>query len=326
MVKLNKGQKIAIGITSALVVAGLAGGGIYLITRQGNNQPATVVSNDKTTDTVSTKLANGENKIKTGGTFTFTGSIDNGKIEVDTTEPVKIILDNVSITNPSGAAIKCKEGTKVTIELVGTNTLVSTDKGSAEEDPANVISSDGDLTFIGGGSATVSSNDKGIHADGKIVIDGGTFKITGTEGIEATNIVINGGDINIEATDDGINASQKSTNYSVAFEMNGGNVTIAMGPGDTDAIDSNGDIYINGGTLTITAQSPFDYDGTAKYSGGTMVINGQTTTSITNQFDGQAGGMMPGGQAAQGQAGGQTAQGQAAQGQAGGPAQQGMRR
>ena len=307
MAKLNKGQKIAIGITSALVVAGLAGGGIYLITRQGNNQPATVVSDDKTTDTGSTKLANGENKIKTGGTFTFTGSIDNGKIEVDTTEPVKIILDNVSITNPSGAAIKCKEGTNVTIEFVGTNTLVSTDKGSAEEDPANAISSDGDLTFIGGGSATVSSNDKGIHADGKIVIDGGTFKITGTEGIEATNIVINGGDINIEATDDGINASQKSTSYSVSFEMNGGNVTIAMGPGDTDAIDSNGDLYINGGTLTITAQSPFDYDGTAKYSGGTMVVNGQTTTSITNQFDGQAGGMMPGGQA-------------------GGPAQQGMRR
>ena len=302
MTKLSKGQKITIGIISALIVAGLAGGGIYFITHQGNDQPTTIVSNDQATGTGPIALKDGENKINAGGTYTFTGSAANGKIEVDTTEPVKIILNNVSITNPSGAAIKCKEGTNVTIELVGTNTLISTDKGTAEDDPANVISSDGDLTFVGDGSVSVSGNDKGIHADGKIVIDGGTFKIAGTEGIEATNIVINGGDINIEATDDGINASQKSNNYSIAFEMNGGNVTITMGPGDTDAIDSNGDIYINGGTLTITGQSPFDYDGTAKYSGGTMVINGQTTTTITNQFNGQAGGAMPGGQAAQGQA------------------------
>ena len=56
--------------------------------------------------------------------------------------------------------------------------------------------------------------------------------------------------------------------------------------GDKDGIDSNGDLYINGGTLNITGQSPFDYDGTAKYNGGTMIINGSQTTSITNQFMG----------------------------------------
>ncbi len=317
MTKLNQGQKIAIGVVAGLAVAGLVGGGIYFFTHQNNNdQPTTIVSDNTTSGTSSTVLVDGENKIKSGGTYTFTGSTANGKIEVETTEPVKIILDNVSITNPSGAAIKCKEGTNVTIELVGTNTLISTDKGDAENDPANVISSDGDLTFVGEGSASLSGNDKGIHADGKIVIDGGTFNIKATEGIEATYIVINGGNINIEASDDGINASQKSTNYSVIFEMNGGNVTIAMGQGDTDAIDSNGDIYINGGTLTITAQSPFDYDGTAKYTGGTMIVNGQTITTITNQFAGQAGGAMPGGQA----------QGQAAQGQAPQQGQQVMRR
>ena len=62
-----------------------------------------------------------------------------------------------------------------------------------------------------------------------------------------------------------------------------------MGQGDTDAIDSNGNIYINGGTITITAQSPFDYDNEAKYTGGKMIINGTETTTITNQ-------MMGGGQ------------------------------
>ena len=64
-----------------------------------------------------------------------------------------------------------------------------------------------------------------------------------------------------------------------------------MGQGDTDAIDSNGNLYINGGTINITAQSPFDYDGEAKYSGGTLIVNGTETTSITNQMMG-GGGMM----------------------------------
>lgn len=68
-----------------------------------------------------------------------------------------------------------------------------------------------------------------------------------------------------------------------------------MGQGDTDAIDSNGDLYINGGTLNITAQSPFDYDGQANYTGGTMIVNGSETTTITNQMMGGGMGGMQGG-------------------------------
>ncbi len=344
--KMTKGRKIAIGVVSALVVAGLVGGGIYLATRQGSNAPTTVVENNANTGNSSTALVDGENKIKSGGTYTFTGSTSNGKIEVDTTESVKIVLDNVSITNPSGAAIKCKEGSNVTVELVGESTLTSTDKGDSQNDPANVISSDANLIMTGTGSATLTGNGKGIKADGDLTIEGGTYNINApddglradgkitinggnisiknvAEGIEATNVVINGGTIYIEASDDGINATNKSTNYSIAIEINGGEVTIVMGQGDTDAIDSNGDLYINGGTLNITAQSPFDYDGTAKYTGGTMIINGQTTTEITNQFGGEMGGdMMPGGQTPPEQSG-QTQSGQA-QGQT--PPQQMTRR
>ena len=62
---------------------------------------------------------------------------------------------------------------------------------------------------------------------------------------------INGGDINISASDDGINASRKLTAYNVRIE-------------------------INGGTVTVNAQSPFDYDGTAQKTGGT--IKGLTLT------------------------------------------------
>ena len=68
--------------------------------------------------------------------------------------------------------------------------------------------------------------------------------------------------------------------------MNDGSLTIVMGGGDTDAVDSNGNIVVNGGTINITAQSSFDCDGSAQYNGGTIIVNGQQIDSIPNQFMG----------------------------------------
>ena len=63
-----------------------------------------------------------------------------------------------------------------------------------------------------------------------------------------------------------------------------------MANGDTDGIDSNGNLYINGGTINITCNSPFDYDGKAEYNGGILIVNGTKTNEITNQM---MGGGMP---------------------------------
>ena len=63
-----------------------------------------------------------------------------------------------------------------------------------------------------------------------------------------------------------------------------------MGQGDTDGIDANGYIIINGGTIDITGNSPFDYDAGAEYNGGTIIVNGTQTDTITNQMMGGMGG------------------------------------
>ena len=117
--------------------------------------------------------------------------------------------------------------------------------------------------------------------------------IDASEGIEGTYVKINNGTINISASDDGINAGNKSKNYNTTVEINGGKITIKMAAGDTDGIDSNGNLYINGGTIDITGNSPFDYDGEAKYNGGTLIVNGETTNTITNQFMGGRNMNMP---------------------------------
>ena len=76
-----------------------------------------------------------------------------------------------------------------------------------------------------------------------------------------------------------------------------------MGQGDTDAVDSNGYLTLAGGTLTINAQSPFDYDGQLSFTGTKLIVNGTETTSVSNQMmGGEAAGfggkgsMNPGGQ------------------------------
>ncbi len=178
--------------------------------------------------------------------------------------------------------------------------------GSFQIDSADDgIHSDGDLS-ISGGNFDIVSDDDGIHADGKVTIEGGTIAIEAHEGIEGTYVLISGGDVSIEASDDGINAAQKVNDYVATVEISGGHVQIRMGQGDTDAIDSNGYIYISGGTIEIEAQFPFDYDKGAEHSGGTIIVNGEETEEISNQFGGGFGGGFPGGTDFPGEGGGEA--------------------
>ncbi len=157
----------------------------------------------------------------------------------------------------------------------------------AEDDDDDTIGA----VYIFGGAISVTAEDDGIHATTVVRIDDGEIEILAAEGIEGTQIQINGGSTVITAADDGINAAQKSTSLSPVFEMNGGEVSITMGAGDTDGVDANGEIRINGGTISINGQSAFDYDLTAEYNGGTVIVNGEVTDTITNQMMGGPGGM-----------------------------------
>lgn len=64
-----------------------------------------------------------------------------------------------------------------------------------------------------------------------------------------------------------------------------------MGQGDTDGVDANGSIYVNGGTIDITAQmSSFDYDAAAEFNGGTIIVNGEEVSEIPQSMMGGHGG------------------------------------
>ena len=228
------------------------------------------------------------------GTATLTiRSSDNGVVSKD---DLKVTGGSYVIT----AASKCLEANDSIRIADGTFTLIAgTDGLHAENDEDDSLG----WIYISGGSFTIDAGDDGIHANAFVQIDGGVFTISAAEGIEGTYIQINDGVISISSWDDGINAARKSSAYSVCVEINGGDITIAMSAGDTDGIDSNGNIIVNGGTVNVSGNSTFDYDGTAQVNGGTVIVNGQQVSTLPNQMmgggmggQGGFGGGQPGGQ------------------------------
>jgi len=212
------------------------------------------------------------------------------------------------VTSTIADGISCNDDLYLTS---GTITVEATDDGirgkdsvvisggtitvDAEDDGIKSTNSEefgrGTLTILGG-TVTVTSGDDAIKAEQELLISGGTINIPmSSEGIEAPVVTIDGGDITIYATDDGINAATSDIiTTGISITINDGNLTIEVGPGDTDAIDANGSITVNGGTIDITAQmSSFDYDTTGVINGGTVTVNGEVVTEMPEDMMGGGG-------------------------------------
>lgn len=313
------GQDITITTEGIYVLSGTASEATIFIEASDSDKVQLVLNNLNVTNTSEpviyvktadkvfiTTTQGSSNSLAVASTFTADGDTNTDAVIYSKEDLTLNGLGTLTI-NSSANAITSKDDLKVT---GGTYNIVASAHALEANDSINIA--DGIFTIDAGkdglhcendedmalgnvyiitGTFNITSASDAIHALATIRIDGGTYTINAREGLEATYIQVNGGDITINASDDGINATTSSNAYTPTVEITGGTLTVNMGSGDTDAIDSNGDLIISGGTINIYAQYAFDFDGSVSFTGGTVYVNGTQVTSIANSM---MGGNMPG--------------------------------
>lgn len=136
---------------------------------------------------------------------------------------------------------------------------------------------------VNGGIFEIASGDDAFHADETLTITAGTINITESyEGLEALHVSVQGGDITLVASDDGLNAAGGTDSSGLTGGRDGmfggGPGGMGGGPGGGGGMSSsNGSITISGGTLHIQASGDgIDANGSLTISGGYTVVVGPT--------------------------------------------------
>lgn len=233
------------------------------------------------------------------GNYSFTGTLEDGQIAVNANEisgEVNIILDNASITceNAPGLLVYHKdiknEDCKITVTT--TKNSENTISGSRiKESVEGWVDQDKVLYSIeknyddDGSYYERYKYDGAISTDISITFEGeGTLNVISTkkEGIETKHdITINSGNLFITSLDDAINACADGESI---ITINGGCVVanISLDAEEGDGIDSNGNFYINGGTVYAFAYPGAD-NGLDADKG--VEIRGGTVFSIGNMYE-----------------------------------------
>lgn len=203
-------------------------------------------------------------------------------------------------------SVSCK-GLKAGKALVISGGSITID---AQDD---ALHTDGDMT-ISGAECILSTGDDGAHAELSLtVLDGKITVLTSYEGLEANQITLAGGELDITASDDGINANGGSDGFSGGFgggfggrrsDMNSqsgdmtppdnsnmqtppdGNAPSGNPPtmpgqdaADSTTTDDTTDkqpvLLITGGKITVNADGDgLDSNGDLRVEGGDITING----------------------------------------------------
>jgi len=213
--------------------------------------------------------------------------------------------DESGNADAENAVIKCKDGSRVVLCGAGTLNVQANGKngiksGATTEDseasltireltlninaPVNDAVNAEAALDVESGTLTLSAGDDALHCDYALNIgadgtDGPSVTVTScNEGLEGAAVNVFSGSISIQSTDDCINAANADlSGYSYELNIFGGTITAHSDSGD--GFDSNGDLTISGGYVTVwTANAadnePLDADGTVTVSGGTVLAAG----------------------------------------------------
>ena len=232
-------------------------------------------------------------------TYVLSGTANPGRFAIESTTTPTVILNGVSLTNPTGKAmdLTCNQGVILEIANGTTNSL----SDGSESDKKAALMSNSDLLVQGNGTLNVTSFVKHpIKVKGICTINSGNFVITSdvddVNGLSAdSTLVINGGSFNITMNGD----ISKGIKCDDNLTINGGDITIVAAgntvletvnnqnvPSYCTAIKCDNDIAINGGSFNITLPTT-NHGGKSISADGNITISGGTFDILT-QGDGAA--------------------------------------
>ena len=180
---------------------------------------------------------------------------------------------SLTVTAPYKHGIVCNDDL-----VIAGGTIHITAKQDGVHANDSVKFANADLTINAGDDGITVSND---GETALLYVESGRISIPSCyEGLEAIDITIAGGVIDIRPTDDGINANGRGGNSVI--NITGGDITVINETGrDADGLDSNGSLYVSGGSIFIsvnTSSCALDYGsengGVCKISGGTVIAAG----------------------------------------------------
>lgn len=262
------------------------------VTWDSSSEVTIDLSNPTATDGVT--VSDGVITITKAGNYKLTGTYEGQiKVEAADSDMVRLILNNATITNSTGAAINVVEADEVVIYTAsGTTNTVS--DGSSYSDTASgspdaAIYSKSDLTLAGEGTLKVEGKyEEGIHTTDGLVIASGTLEVnaanTGIKGKDYVDIL--DGTVTVTASQDGIKATNDTDGNRGWVRLSSGTVNISAGD---DGFKAERVLEISGGTLNITqsnegieAQYINILDGTVNVTSSDDGINASYSTTSTS--------------------------------------------
>ena len=179
--------------------------------------------------------------------YRLRGSSTNGSFNLSTDRKFTIMLDGLTLTNPSGPAIKVITDYRGIVHLVdGTENSLCDGASSAEK---GALQSKGRFVFQGGGTLNVTGLAKhGIQTSGSTTVLAGNINVLGAvkDGMNVDNFIVRGGSVNVVSSGDGIDADQ---GY---IDISGGTVTVNCASDDVKGLAADSVINISGGEVDVT--------------------------------------------------------------------------
>ena len=203
--------------------------------------------------------ANGIITISTAGTYVFSGTLADGQIcvEAGNEDTVHIVLNGITISSSTSAAINGVQSEKIILTLADGTTNEVSDASEYQypdtdtDEPNAAVFSKDDIAINGSGSLKVTGNyQDGIRSKDDLIIVSGTLDVTAKEdGIKGKDsIVVKDGTITVDAGQDGMKSNNDTATDKGYVVLEGGTYTIVSG---NDGIQAETVLQVTGGTYDI---------------------------------------------------------------------------